>query len=579
MKQKNYRQFLVRHQLQAIVGAMLLFFTMWGISLHVNADIGPITSEGSHTLFIEGKKHDLNKDASGNGWTFQAAPRILTLNNYNGSKIYIYQEEEADIGLSVVLKGNNVINLIDPEYDYNPIFICTDKTVTISGSGTLTVNSNAETEGLVYGAKKYYLINCGKITLNYTGRTASEFFPFEFWDEQNVYMYNTDIEVNNFGVEEETVDVDHFFGKGYNSNITFSSPQASWFVSKDLGISKVWPSNITAYVKSEAFKKDVSYQGFSDQDYFKVSYGTNSSFCVPSTGSVEVYSDGTKKYVRKCIDCGKTLETCIPKIYYLELDYQNYYKIFNNLVVGQTVELKPTLYPPYASDTRLIWNVNDTNKATIFSDGTFIAKEKGEVSVTIRPLSNIELSNTLYGWISNPANKPIIIANNLTINGLSNRIATGKKVQLSVTTSPENAANVFWESSDTRIATVTQTGLVTMKPKTGGKTVTITATAVDGSGTKAVYTIKSMKGVVKKVNISGAKQVKAGKSLKLKGKVSATSGANKTLKWTSSNTEYATVSASGKVATKAAGKGKTVKITAAATDGSGKKKTVKIKIK
>lgn len=42
---------------------------------------------------------------------------------------------------------------------------------------------------------------------------------------------------------------------------------------------------------------------------------------------------------------------------------------------------------------------------------------------------------------------------------------------------------------------------------------------------------------------------------------------------------YATVNSKGVVKTKKAGKGKTVKITAQATDGTGKKATVKIKIK
>ncbi|MBR2188883.1 MAG: Ig-like domain-containing protein, partial [Eubacterium sp.] len=90
---------------------------------------------------------------------------------------------------------------------------------------------------------------------------------------------------------------------------------------------------------------------------------------------------------------------------------------------------------------------------------------------------------------------------------------------------------------------------------------------------------KSMKGVVKSISITGKKKVKAGKSLNLKAKVKYTKGANKKLLWTSSNKKWATVSGSGKVKTTKAGKGKTVKITAAATDGSGKKKTIKIKIK
>lgn len=171
----------------------------------------------------------------------------------------------------------------------------------------------------------------------------------------------------------------------------------------------------------------------------------------------------------------------------------------------------------------------------------------------------------------------------MSLSGLSNKIAAGKKVQLTVSFTPSNVSNknVIWTSSNPKIATVNQNGVVAFKKKSAGKSVIITATATDGSGAKAVFKLKSMKGVVKKVSISGAKKrmVKAGKALKLKAKVAATKGANKKLQWTSSNTEYAIVSASGKVKTKKAGKGKTVKITAMATDGSGKKQVVKIKIK
>ncbi len=106
----------------------------------------------------------------------------------------------------------------------------------------------------------------------------------------------------------------------------------------------------------------------------------------------------------------------------------------------------------------------------------------------------------------------------------------------------------------------------------------ITATATDGRKVKASYRIKSMKGMVKKITISGEKSVKAGKTLKLRAEVKASKKANKKLKWSSSNKKYATVSSSGRVKTRKAGKGRRVKITARATDGSGKKKSVTIKI-
>ena len=126
---------------------------------------------------------------------------------------------------------------------------------------------------------------------------------------------------------------------------------------------------------------------------------------------------------------------------------------------------------------------------------------------------------------------------------------------------------------------ISKNGKVTTKTAGKGKHVTVTATAKDGSKVSGNYKIKIAKGIVKKVNVIAPKAVKAGKSVKLKVKVTATAGAYKTLSWTSSNTKYATVSTSGKVTAKKAGKGKTVKITAKALDGSGKKAVVKLKIK
>ena len=169
----------------------------------------------------------------------------------------------------------------------------------------------------------------------------------------------------------------------------------------------------------------------------------------------------------------------------------------------------------------------------------------------------------------------------IVLSGISTKIAAGKKIKLTSFILPENASNkkLIWKTSNKKYATVSSNGIITINKKAGGKTVIITATAKDGSGKKATYKIKIMKGKVKKIVISGAKTVKVDKTISLKAKITASRGANKKIKWTSSNTKYATVSSSGKVKALKAGKKKTVKITAMATDGSGKKATKIIKIK
>lgn len=165
--------------------------------------------------------------------------------------------------------------------------------------------------------------------------------------------------------------------------------------------------------------------------------------------------------------------------------------------------------------------------------------------------------------------------------GVSKKISEGKKIVLKTVISPNNASNktIVWKSSNPKVATVTQSGIVTMKKKTGGKKVAITAIATDGSNKYAFWKITSMKGVVKKVKINGKKRIKAGKTLKLKAKILATKHANKKLLWKSNNSKLATVNQKGVVKVHKKAKGKTIKITAFATDGSNKKSTIKIKVK
>lgn len=179
--------------------------------------------------------------------------------------------------------------------------------------------------------------------------------------------------------------------------------------------------------------------------------------------------------------------------------------------------------------------------------------------------------------------KKIVKIKSMKITGMSKKIAAGKKMKLAVVTKPTNATlqKFKWTSSNKKYATVNSKGVVTAKKAGIGKKVKITAKARDGSNKKATYTITIMKDSVKSIKLKASKKtVKAGKSITVKATIKTTgSQVNKTLKWTSSNTKYATVNSKGKVKTKKAGKEKTVTITAKSTDGSNKKATMKIKIK
>ena len=325
-------------------------------------------------------------------------------------------------------------------------------------------------------------------------------------------------------------------------------------------------------------------------------------------GNVESYDTVEKTFTKE------ELKKLGSDTVYMEVsgDAEESIKSDNTAFVYVGTEELKTLDYLIATKTKVTYtkgeklNLDDLEVTAVYTDGS-----KAKVTGYTTNVKNIDMSKTgkkqleiLYEevGIGRKVVMPITVENakpntpkpdtgkkpskkvkvtSIRLSGLSKQIAAGKKLTLKAAVLPKTASNkkLLWKSSNTKVATVTQGGVVTLKKKTGGKKVTITATATDGSKKYASWKVTSMKGIVKKIKITGSKPVKAGKKLKLKAKVTATKKANKKLLWISGNTKYATVNAKGIVTTKKSAKGKTVKITAMATDGSGKKKTVKIKMK
>jgi len=257
---------------------------------------------------------------------------------------------------------------------------------------------------------------------------------------------------------------------------------------------------------------------------------------------------------------------------------------------GETVCLSAKITPSDATIQTVRWSSSDNNIASVGEDGTVKAEKQGSTKITavtydggLRAECMVTVLSSEESITGTTSGKNEIRVNSINISAPSKRIAAGKKVKLTAGTLPANATNknVLWQSSNKKYVTVNSMGVVTTRKAGKGKTVTITATAMDGSNVKAAIKIKIMKHAVKKVTIKRApKDLKAGKKVTLKATVETNGkNANKKLKWSSSNSRYAKVNSKGKVTAMKAGKGKKVTITAASTDGTGKKAKVKIRIK
>ncbi len=259
--------------------------------------------------------------------------------------------------------------------------------------------------------------------------------------------------------------------------------------------------------------------------------------------------------------------------------------------VGAKTTVKATVAPENATNKELTWTMD--NKAVKDKIATIKpSADTQSVTVTAKKAGTLKLTATAKdgsgktATISIKIEKKVVKVKSVKLSADYKIAKVGSKVKLTATVAPKDATKkaVEWKTSDKKLATVKK-GVVTInkkaKLKKKGKTyVTITATATDGSKKKATVKIEIVKKVtVKKVKVTGAKTVKAGKKVTLKATLTPAIAGNKGVTWKTSNKKWATVSSKGVVASKKAGKGKTVKITATSKDNKKKKATISIKIK
>ncbi len=292
---------------------------------------------------------------------------------------------------------------------------------------------------------------------------------------------------------------------------------------------------------------------------------------VDQDGNVTAYIYATEDTTDELYDyCIVNVVDDVP-VSNLSLDYTTL-----DLRPGESHQLIATVEPENALDKTLTWSSSDESIATVDKNGLITAKKAGTVSITATSNYDPSITATCYLTVTDPK------VESIKISGLPNKIAVGNSFKLKAIISPTNATNkeVTWKSSNTNYATVTSNGVVKIKSAGAGKTVKITVTAKDGSNIKKTITIKIPKVRVTKIKVKATKTtVVAGKSTRVKAYFTPTNATNKNVTWKSSNKKYATVSSTGLVKTKKAGKGKVVTITAISKDNSNVKNSITIKIK
>ena len=253
------------------------------------------------------------------------------------------------------------------------------------------------------------------------------------------------------------------------------------------------------------------------------------------------------------------------------------------LASGKTLALKANVEPANASNKAVTWSITDGSAyARISSSGVITANKdltgvktvtvtatakdgsgvSGSAQVTLRPLvqgleikceNTTQVKNTTQVW----------------------DMAAGSTLHLDAVTYPMAARkDVTWKSSNAKVASIDAGGKVTCL-RAG--TVTITATAKDGSGEKASFKLTVVKRMMSLTLEDGI--IAGGKSLTLKPVITPADTTNKKLSWSVSENEAGIrISSSGKLTTKAVKERVTVTVTVKALDGSGVTATCKVTV-
>ena len=241
------------------------------------------------------------------------------------------------------------------------------------------------------------------------------------------------------------------------------------------------------------------------------------------------------------------------------------------LTEGESIRLAATVSPGNATDKTIIWSSDNETVATVSSAGDVVAKVPGIANISVK---------THDGGMTATC-RVTVVSKNISVSGVSLDNATLSMIEgetriLKAAVTPEDATDksVTWSSDNTSVADVTSTGVVVAK--TPG-TASITVKTNDGGKTADCrVTVQSKIVSVYGVSLSDYYlSMTEDDTYALTATVMPEDATDKTVTWSSSNTDVATVSSEGLVTARSEG---SAEITVKTNEG-GKTATCSVNVK
>jgi uncharacterized protein YjdB len=239
--------------------------------------------------------------------------------------------------------------------------------------------------------------------------------------------------------------------------------------------------------------------------------------------------------------------TAYGSLYFTEVTGVTLDKTSAAVLLGNTLQLTATVIPSNATNKALTWECNSPYVAAVSQTGLVTTIGSGSAYITVRTLDG-GFEASCYVLVSTPASK-------VTITPKAVSVDVGDTYWLTAEVEPFNVSNsnLTWSSSNTAVATVNQAGFVT--GVTPG-TVTITATAADGSGVYDTCTVNVPLYLTTGVKLNkNTLALLRGESERLIATVLPTNATNKNVKWSSNSPYVFEVDQTGLITTFGAGSG------------------------
>ncbi|MDE5840324.1 MAG: Ig-like domain-containing protein, partial [Muribaculaceae bacterium] len=280
--------------------------------------------------------------------------------------------------------------------------------------------------------------------------------------------------------------------------------------------------------------------------------GNTAVATVDASGKITAKGIGETTITATCA-CGHVSSSCTVKVNPtpvtgLEVQDESLQPLENgyvlNIETGDSYDLTAVVKPANATDKKVTWASSNETVATVDAGGMIDTHMAGEATITA---SIAEFTFTVKVIVKDSEEEEIH-ATGISLNQTTAEMKTGGTLPLTATVTPADATDkVTWSSSDKETATVT--GGVVKALKAG--TVTITAT-VNKIKATCVITITDIE--VTKVELDQtAVTLLEEEKVTLKATVSPEEATDKTVTWSSSNEDVATVTDAGVVIAVSAG--------------------------